>query len=52
MTSEAKEHVQTIVWIIEAVTLFTTALIALAVWRASKRASKRASGSKKAEPHD
>ncbi len=48
MTSEAKEHVQTLVWIIEAVTLLTTALIAWVVWRVSKRPR----GGKKPERND
>lgn len=38
MTSEAKEHVQTIVWIVEGVTFLATALIAWLVWRVARRA--------------
>lgn len=40
MSSEAKEHVQTIVWIIEGVTFLSTALIAWLVWRAANRRKK------------
>jgi hypothetical protein len=48
MTSEAKEHVQIIVWIVEAATFLTAALIARVVWRVSKRAH----GCKKAQRAD
>jgi heme/copper-type cytochrome/quinol oxidase subunit 2 len=40
----ARENVQTIVWVIEIVTLITTALVAWFVWRISKRATKKKSG--------
>lgn len=43
----ATEKVQTIVWIIEIVTFIATALIAFAVWRIGKRASKQQEESKR-----
>jgi len=38
---QEREHVQTIVWIVEAATFATAIAIALFVWRISKRARKR-----------
>lgn len=48
MTSEAKEQVQAIVWIVEAFTLLTAVAIAWIVWRVSRRARD----GKKSEPAD
>ena len=40
LTMPEREHVQTIVWIVEAATFVTTISIVLCVWRISKRDRK------------
>jgi heme/copper-type cytochrome/quinol oxidase subunit 2 len=40
----ARENVQTVVWVIEIVTLITTVAVAWFVWRISKGAQQKKSG--------